>query len=100
MLPFHLGTLNRRRSAPANRSNTRRAAAHASASAPCGAFPENTVVFARAPTAKSGNEPSHRSQCSILVFGWLSANAEVKTSAMCPGGLFTPFAPAGGRARE
>src|SRR4051794_6955523 len=76
MPPFHIGTLNSSRWAPAKRSNTRRAAAQASASGPRGVPPEKTVILARAPTEKSGREPSHRSQCSTVASAWLSANEQ------------------------
>src|SRR6266536_3760405 len=79
---FHIGTLNSSRSAESNRSKVRRAAAHASPSAPCGCPPPNTVILAFAPTAKSGTEPSHRSQCSTSSSGWDSRYASVNTCAI------------------
>src|SRR5664279_1247838 len=74
MPAFHIGTLNRYRSAAAKRSKAVRAARQAAASSPSGSAPANTAILACAAAGpNSGSEPSQRFQVSTVVPGWVSA---------------------------
>jgi hypothetical protein len=71
MPAFHIGTVNRYRSAASNLSKAARAACQAAASGPAGSVPAKTAILAAAAAGpKAGRLPSHRFQVSTMASGW------------------------------